>query len=566
MSEEKTIQEGKDPLFMQEMLTGIGDVEEGSLVDGVVVQVSGDYVFLDVKCKSEGKIPVSEFDVLPNVGDIVPVVLKTKENRWGEVVISKQEADVAKFWRDLRDAKKNHTAIHGKIAKVVKGGFEVDLGGGILAFLPTSQADVQKIEDPQTCIGVEGDFFVEKCEKSRDNRRNASIVVNRRRYLEQKTKENREKFFAETHEGDTVTGVVKSFTSFGAFVDLGGFDGLLHIHDMSWGHVTKPKDFVRKGQKIELCVIRLDPENQRINLSLKHFSEDPWVHFEENFHVDDIVRGKVTKLTDFGAFIELAEGIEGLAHISEFSWTERISKAEDMLKIGDEVDCMILGYDTSEGHVSLGIKQALPNPWDTIELTYPVGTKVHGSVTKLTNNGALLRLDDGIVAYLSAEDFSWTRKLKHLGSQVSVGDELDAVVLKIDIENKRIYVGVKQLVTDPWIQFEKDNPVGTKIEGEVVSITEFGIFVHARDGIEGLIGKQNLTAGGESFEDACVKYKVGDKVTVYVENVNSDKHKVGFSLNEIAPEEIQAATTTYYVSGKDEDDAYTLGDLIKEKK
>ena len=318
--------------LQEQYLKCLDDLEEGQLIDGTVVQITPEQVFIDVGYKSEGKIPVSEFTQLPKIGDIVSVVLVSKENRNGEVIVSKQKADAQKGWKNLRQAAKEKTPVEGVITKIVKGGFDVDLGG-VHAFLPISQSDNQKVDNPEKLLGLKALFYVERLYSDKK----VNVVVNRRKYLEETLSKNRDKFFEEVSIGDTVKGTVKSFTSFGAFIDLGGFDGLLHINDMSWGHVTRPKDFVKKGQEIEVKVVRLEPEEKRINLSLKHFTEDPWIHFEDKYHVNDIVTGKVTKLTDFGAFIELEEGIEGLAHVSEFSWTRKISKPSEVVKIGDEI-------------------------------------------------------------------------------------------------------------------------------------------------------------------------------------------------------------------------------------
>jgi small subunit ribosomal protein S1 len=360
---------------------------------------------------------------------------------------------------------------------------------------------------------------------------------------------------------------VKSFTSFGAFIDLGGFDGLLHINDMSWGHVTRPKDFVKKGQEITLKVIRLDPEEKRINLSLKHFSEDPWLHFEDKFHVNDVVTGTVTKLTEFGAFIELEEGIEGLAHISEFSWVKKINKPEDMVKIGDKVECMILGYDIQAGRVSLGLKQVTANPWEGLAAKYPVGTRLTSKIVKVTNAGAFVQLEEGIDGFLHVDDLSWTKKVKHPGSELSVDQELEVMVIELDTENHRIRLGVKQLSDDPWQNFAASNPPGTSIEGEVTSITDFGVFLKVAGGIEGLINKQNLTENrDELFEEAVKKYNVGDKIKVVVVEVSPEKQKASFSIKDYK-KKVQREEISRYMSSEEEknDGAYTLGDFLKNK-
>lgn len=559
-------EESKDSIQTQleESLNNFKQLEDGQLVDGTVIDVTNELVFLDIGYKSEGKIPVSEFaGNLPKIGDTVTVVLLKKDGRNGPEV-SKAKADAKQVWKVVRKAFDEKTPIDGTIEKSVKGGFDVLLGGDLHAFLPISQSDCQKVENPESLLGVKGKFYIERLYS--DNK--ANVVVNRRKYLEEQTSGARDKFFAETQIGDTVKGVVKTFTSFGSFIDLGGFDGLLHINDMSWGHVTRPKDFVKKGQEIELKVIRMDPEEKRINLSLKHFTEDPWVHFEEKYHVGDIVDGKVTKLTDFGAFIELEEGIEGLAHISEFSWTKKVNKASDVLKIGDEVKCAVLGYDIQAGRVSLGLKQAAENPWDSIAQKYPVGTKVHGKIVKITNSGAFVAIEDGIDGFLHGDDISWTKKVKHPGSELKLDQEVDAVVIESDPEAHRIKVGLKQLTEDPWQKFAEQYKPGSTLEGEITSITDFGVFVKTPVGIEGLINKSNLSEDRDTpFEEAVKEYKVGDKINVYVVDVKKDKEQVAFSIREFKKKQQRDEISQYMTSSsKDGDGAYTLGDALNAKK
>lgn len=553
---------GSDSIYTQleASINKMEPVENGSNVQGTVVQVTDDTVFVDVNCKSEGKIPVSEFaGELPKVGDVITVYLVNQFGKNGPEV-SKVKADEKRLWEEFKVAFDEKRPVDGTISSVTKGGYMVNLGGGISAFLPISQSDSQKVEKEEKLIGVKSKFYVERLYSN--GKRN--VVVNRRKYLEEQIDVNRDKFFNEVKIGDTVKGTVKSFTSFGAFIDLGGFDGLLHINDMSWGHVTRPKDFVKKGQEIELKVVKLDPEGKRINLSLKHFAEDPWVHFEEKYHVNDIVKGKVTKLTDFGAFIELEEGIEGLAHISEFSWTKKINKPSDMVKEGDEVECMILGYDIQAGRVSLGLKQVTDNPWDTIADKYPVGTKLKGKVVKITNSGAFVQLEEGIDAFLSGEDLSWTKRIKHPGSEIKVDQELDVVVTECDLENHRIRVGVKQLTDNPWKAFAAEYKVGDTFEGEVTSINDFGIFVKAPNGIEGLVNKANLSDDRDvPFEEAVKKYNVGDKVNVYVVSIDVDKERVAFSVKEYKKAQARAELSQYMSSSNDDDGAYTIGDSLK---
>ena len=548
---------------LEESLKGL-NIEDGQIVDGTVIQVADGYVFVDIGYRTEGRIPVQEFgSKIPNYGEKITVVFLRKDGRNGPE-ISYTKAQAKQLWKDFRKYFDEKLPIEGTIEKEVKGGFDVNLGGDIHAFLPISQSDSQKVENPSKLLGTVSKFYIERLYS--DNKQN--VVVNRRKYLEEIINAERDKFFAEKQIGDTVKGTVKSFTSFGAFIDLGGFDGLLHINDMSWGHVTRPKDFVKKGQEVELKVIRLEPNEKRINLSLKHFTEDPWVHFEDKYHVDDIVEGTVTKLTDFGAFIELEEGIEGLAHISEFSWTKKVNKASDMVKIGDKIKCMILGYDIPAGRVSLGLKQVTANPWDSISEKYPEGTKLSGKVVKLTNAGAFIQLEDGIDGFLHAEDISWTKKVKHAGSELKVDQDVEVVVLESDSENHRIRVGIKQLTDNPWKKFAEEYKPGSTLEGEITSITDFGVFVKAPDGIEGLVNKANLSDERDvPYEEAVKKYAVGDKLNVYVVDVSVEKEKVAFSVKEYKKAQARKEISQYMSSSENDDDgAYTLGDMLKSQK
>jgi small subunit ribosomal protein S1 len=547
--------------LQEEYLKTLEQLEEGQLVEGKVIQVTADQVFVDVGYKSEGKIPISEFSEIPGIGDVVPVILIAKENKYGEVIVSKQKADAKLFWKNLRQAFAERHPVEGIVEKQVKGGFDVNLGAGVHAFLPVSQSDVQKLDKPEKILNQKINVYVERLYS--DGKIN--IVVNRRKCMEEELERKRNNFFENTPIGTDVTGIVKSFTSFGAFIDLGGFDGLLHINDMSWGHVTRPKDFVKKGQEIKLKVIRIDRQEKRINLSLKHYTDDPWVHFEEKYHVNDIVKGKVTKLTDFGAFIELEEGIEGLAHISEFSWVKKIQKPQDLLKPGDIVECMILGYDLQAGRVSLGLKQVQDNPWETIEEKYPVGTRIQRKVVKVTNAGAFIGLEEGIDGFLHIDDMSWTRKAKGQ-SGLTVGQEIDVMVISIDTESRNIKLGVKQLSEDPWKNFCENYKSGSPVEGEVTSVTDFGVFLRVPGSIEGLIHKTNLVENrDEDPEEAIKKFKVGDKVKAIVLEIQSDKQKVAFSIRDYQKKIQREELSRYMAKEESSDSTYTLGAVLKSK-
>jgi len=548
--------------LQEEYLKSLEGLEEGDLVEGHVIQLTNDFVFVDIGYKSEGKIPIEEFSGnVPKVGDTVSVILVKKESRNGEIVLSKKKADEKVYWRQVSNAFKDHTPLDGTISKEIKGGFEVNLGQGLTGFLPASKADIQRVENGSDLIGVKSKFYLERLYSDRK----VNIVLNRRKYLEEAVEKNRDAFFANTQIGDTVKGVVKSFTSFGAFIDLGGFDGLLHINDMSWGHVTRPKDFVKKGQEIELKVIRMEPEERRINLSLKHFTADPWSTFEERYHVGDVVHGKVTKLTDYGAFIELEEGIEGLAHISEFSWVRKIRKPEEVLKVGDEVDCMILNYDLQAGKVSLGLKQVQDNPWDQVSEKYPVGMRLTRKVVKLTSAGAFVELEDGIDGFLHVDDLSWTKHIKNPATELKEGQEIEVMVIESDPEDRNIRVGVKQLSEDPWQSFAKAFHNGSTVDGVVSSVTDFGVFVKVQGDIEGLIKKQDLSEDkDEPYDDALKRFTAGMPVKALVVELNPERQKLGLSIKDLVRRE-QREEMSRFMQDDSSDAGYTLGDLLKEK-
>ena len=548
--------------LQEQYLKTMNHMEEGDLIEGQVVQVASDCVFVDVGAKSEGKIPLSEFTEPPKVGDIVTVVLMKKETRSGETYVSKSKADEKVHWRNIQNAHKNHETIEGVIEKEIKGGFEVSLGYSLRAFLPISKADVQRVEKGDYLLKVKSKFYIERLYSEK----RVNIVVNRREFLEQEIKVRRDAFFSTVQIGDSVKGEVKSFTSFGAFIDLGGFDGLLHINDMSWGHVTKPKDFVKKGQEIELKVIKIDPEEGRINLSLKHFTQDPWETFEERYHLDAVVNGTVTKLTDYGAFIELEDGIEGLAHISEFSWVKRVKRPDEMLKVGDGVECMILGYDLDQQKVSLGLRQVHENPWTTIDDRYPVGMRLTKKVVKITASGAFVELEDGIDGFLPAEELSWTKKVRNAGSEIQVGEDLEVMVIENQPNDHSIRLSVRRLSDDPWQAFSGTYRVGSVLEGTVSSITEFGVFVKVPGDIEGLVNKSNLSVNrDEDFEVAIKKYETGSPIRVVITELSPERQKLSLSVRDLERKQQQAEMSRFMDEGSS-NEGFTLGDLLKEKK
>ena len=553
--------ENMQSMMQEEYLKSLDGIEDGQLVTGTVVQVNNETVFVDVGYKSEGRLPLEEFDEAPAIGDPVTVLIVNKEGKGGQVIISKKKADVKARGEELRKAADDKTPVEGKFVKVINGGFEVDLGSDFSGFCPLSKADITRTENPESLIGVSDYFIIEKFHGGSK----LKSVVSRRDYLERKIKENKEKFFSTVKIGDVVEGVVKSFTSFGAFIDLGGFDGLLHLNDMSWGHVSRPRDFVKKGEKIQLRLIAIDPETKKINLSLKHMQQDPWTTFEDNFKVGDVVTAPVTKMTTFGAFIEIAPGIEGLAHISELSWTKRINNPKEVLNIGDVVQCKILGYDLDKKRVSLGVKQLMDNPWDSIAERYPVGMVLSRPVVKITNSGAFVNLEDGIDGFLHVDDVSWTKKVKNMSSFCKEGDVIEVTVTKVEPENRRIRLGVKQLENNPWQTLKQQYPKYSVITGTVSNVTDFGVFVKVLGEIEGLIPKFALVGPDEEYSDEVLKkFNVGDTVTAMVMDVIPQQQKLSLSIKEMKRRD-QQSEVAKYMSNSDDDDVVTFADLISSR-
>ena len=544
-------------------MKSLDSIEEGQMISGKVIQISEENVFVDVGYKSEGRIPIAEFPETPAIGDEVNVVLVRKEGREGSIIVSKEKADEKMFWKILRKAYSEREPIEGTISGIVKGGYEVALGYDVRAFLPLSKVDSVRVNDDEIekYVKLKSKFQVERLYSNGK----VNIVLSRRAWVEKENKKKKDEFFKTVKIGDEVQGVAKSFTSFGAFIDLGGFDGLLHLNDMSWGHVTSPKDVVEPDQKLSLKVIRIDKEENRINLSLKHFTEDPWSSFEERYKTDDTAKGKVTKLTNFGAFIELEEGIEGLAHISELSWVKRIRHPKEIVKVGDEVDVKILNYDVPAGKVSLGLKQVHPNPWDDLENRYPAGMRIKRTVKNLCSFGAFLELEEGIDGLLHLDDFSWTKRPNDPSEMIKADDEIEVMVIGIDKEARRIKLGLKQLSEDPWVSLQKAFPRGSTLEGSITSITDFGFFVRVQGDIEGLINKNNLFDPNTETEDEIrSRYGEGDSIKVAVTEVNAAKQRLSLSRRDFLRRQNKEELARYMHNERN-DETSSIGDLLKDK-
>ena len=547
--------------LQEQYITRLDQVEEGQLITGHVIEVGPETVFVDVGLKSEGRIPLDEFDKPPHVKDEVNVVLLRKEGRHGEVVVSKRKADEQVVWRALKESDETGEPVPGRVTRKIKGGYEVDLGAALRAFVPFSKVDVMRVRDEDAYIGLETRFFVEQLY----NRGKVNIVLNRKSWLEREARKKRDQFYESAAVGDVYRGTVKTFTSFGAFVDLGGFDGLLHVNDMRWGHVASPKDAVVIGEEVDVKVIRIDRDSQKVNLSLKHFTPDPWTTFEERYTVDDVVTGKVSKITDFGAFIEIEPGIEGLLHISDMSWVKKIGHPREVLGGGDEVQVKILDYDLERGKLSLGLKHVLPNPWDTVEERFPPGKVVKGTVRNITSYGAFVQLEEGIDGLLHVEDMSWTKKVRNPGSVVNSGEEIEVAVVDLDKKARRIRLGLKQLSDDPWAALARAFKRGSVIEGEVSSKTDFGVFLRVQGGIEGLIANNQLAEpSAGAIDKVRDEISVGDQLKAVVTEVSADKQRLSLSLRELQRRE-ERQELVKYIHDDEEPDRVSLGEFLRDR-
>ncbi|MGB3975073.1 MAG: 30S ribosomal protein S1 [bacterium] len=500
---------------------------EGQVVQGKVLQINEKEVLIDVGYKSEGAIPIEEFrnniDAgTLKVGGFVDVYLDKTEDFEGQVVLSKEKADKIKIWDEISDHFENKEVIEGRVIDRIKGGLTVDIG--VRAFLPGSQIDIRPVRDPERLIGQTLRMRVIKLNKRRGN-----IVLSRRVILEDERRNLKEKTLNSLEENAIVEGQVKNITEYGAFIDLGGIDGLLHITDMSWGRINHPNELISVGQKIKVKILKFDPETERVSLGLKQTTEDPWVKVSERYQIGTRVEGKVISLTDYGAFIELEEGVEGLVHVSEMSWTKRVRHPSKILNIDDTIEAVVLDLDQENKRISLGIKQCETNPWDLVKIKYPIGSRVVGKIRNLTNFGAFIELEEGIDGLIHISDMSWTRRINHPNELVKKGDELEAVVLDIDVENERLSLGLKQLSENPWKEAENRLFIGNNVKGKIVRITDFGVFVELEGGgIEGLVHISEL--GKDKEESIESAYKVGDELIMKIIKVDVEERRISLSV------------------------------------
>ncbi|MBP1711915.1 MAG: ribosomal protein [Deltaproteobacteria bacterium] len=534
------------------------EVQEGEVIKGTVIHIGPEFVTVDIGFKSEGQVALREFNnregvPVVSIGDVIDVLVERKESEVGMVTLSKEKADKFKFWEEISRAWNEDQVIEGKIVSRIKGGLTVDIG--IAAFLPGSQVDIRPIRNLEKLIGTTHKFKIIKL-----NRRRGNVVLSRRILLEKERESLRGKTMETLAEGQIVEGVVKNITDYGAFIDLGGIDGLMHITDMSWGRINHPADVLKVGEKIKVKVLQFDRENQRLSLGLKQTLADPWEKAGEKYAVGARVKGKVTSITDYGSFVQLEEGVEGLVHVSEMSWTKKVRHPSKILSVGDEVEVMVLEVDLEHKRISLGLKQTSANPWDTIGERYPVGTKIQGRIKNITEFGIFIGIDEGIDGLVHISDMSWTQHLKHPSELFKKGQEVQAIVLNIDKENQRFSLGMKQLNRNPWDEIHHRYRVGQMVKGKITNITKFGAFVELEAGIEGLVHISELSH--KRVDKASEVVNAGDEIQAVVINVDPKKHKIGLSLKDLT--RYQGAAARKEAPPAFEDDTSDFGRMLKE--
>ena len=504
------------------------NLEEGTITEGRVVALTKDKVIVDIGYKSEGMIPGDQFssEELHNlkIGDRLQVYIEECEDADGNLILSKEKADKMKIWEELEKLYKEEKSIEGKIVSRIKGGMMVDIG--VKAFLPGSQIDLHPVRDLD---GLVGKTFPLKIIKI--NHRRGNVVVSRRVLLEETRDKKRQTTLANLKEGQLIQGTVKNITDYGSFIDLGGIDGLLHITDMSWGRVGHPSELFTVGDKVEVTVLKYDRETGRISLGLKQKSADPWTNVAGKYPIGTRVRGRVVSLTDYGAFVELEPGVEGLVHVSEMSWTHEVRHPSRVVAVGDQVEAAVLNVDPASRKISLGMKQTAPNPWDMIEGKYPIGTRIEGKVKSLTDFGAFVGLEEGIDGLIHISDMSWTKHIKHPSELFKKGQKVEAVVLRIDKEKERLSLGYKQLARDPWDEaIPSRYHIGDSVTGKVSKVADFGIFIELDGGVEGLIHVSE--SGLEPPAKLEEKFKLQDDVTAKIIKVDREERKIALSLRD----------------------------------
>ncbi len=540
--------------------TDFGDLEEGTIVKGEIVRIDNENVLVDVNFKSEGQIPTSEFldaegNFIAKVGDKIDVYVVGKNEQEGTITLSFERAKRMQLFDQLEDFQEKNHIVTGKVLKRIKGGYTVDLFG-VEAFLPGSHVDLRPVPDMDALINQEYEFRVLKI-----NRRRSNVIVSRRVLLEEDRDTKRQDLLQTIEEGQIVLGKVKNITEYGVFIDLGGLDGLLHITDISWKRIRHPREVVSLGQELELKVLAFDKEHQKVSLGLKQLIEDPWKDITERFPEGMHYQGKVTNVVDYGVFIELDSGVEGLVHISEMSWTRKLRHPSQMVHQGDEIEVVILSVDQDKRRISLGMKQVKPNPWELVGERYPEGTVLEGAIKNVTEFGVFIGIEDGIDGLIHVSDISWTKKIRHPKELFKVGDTVQAKVLMVDQENEKFTLGIKQLSEDPWSSAPAAYPVGGIVKGIITNITEFGVFVEVEEGIEGLIHVSELST--KKIKSPSEVFKEGEEIQAKIIHVSAEERRLGLSIKQLQEDESRNKARDYSRTGPDA--GQNLGDLLKIK-
>jgi small subunit ribosomal protein S1 len=540
------------------------EVKEGDIVRGTVIALAKDYAIIDIGYKSEGQVPLDEFRgpdgvIAVKPGDQVDVLLEDRENESGMCVLSKEKADRLKVWDEISAACERDELIEGTITQRVKGGLSVTIRGGVKAFLPGSQVDLRPVRNLDAFIGQNHKFKVIKFNKKRGN-----IVLSRRVLLEKERAALKESTLERLKEGQVVEGIVKNLTEYGAFIDLGGIDGLLHITDMSWGRVNHPSELFQVGDHVRVKVLKFNPETERVSLGLKQISEDPWSKAAEKYVPGTVVRGKVVSLKDYGAFIELEEGIEGLVHISEMSWTRRVKHPSKVVAVGDVVEAVVLDVDVAQNRISLGMKQLEANPYEQLTSKYPIGTVVKGKVRNIADFGVFVEIEEGIDGLVHISDMSWTQRVKHPSELYQKGDEVEAVLQAIDTddgEKPKISLSIKHMVADPWERIPYDYPIGKIVDAKILKVMDFGAFVEIEKGVEGLVHVSEISE--ERVEDPRSVLTEGQETKVQIISLDQGERKIGLSIKGAVRAQEMADAQGYTVGSNT--GGATLGDVMRGK-
>ena len=535
-------------------VVAVGDVAMGTIIGTV-----DDYLLVDVGDKAESYIAKSEFRLEDGeelkIGDVFEVFVERRKEEGG-LLLSREKAIAIKVWEKIAEIQEADETISGKIESRVKGGMSVDIG--VPAFLPYSQIDLRPVKDLDALIGSSMDFKILKFNKKRNN-----VVISRRAILEEERNKLREEMRSKLEEGQIIKGAITNITDYGLFIDMGGMDGLCHITDLSWGRVSHPAKLYKVGEELEVKVLKYDREHDRVSLGVKQLRDDPWATVTERYPVNEMTKGKVVSITDYGVFVELEEGVEGLIHVSEMTWSKKPRHPSKMVSVGDEVEIMVLNIETETKRISLGMKQLQPNPWDLVTDNYPVGSVIEGKIKNITDFGVFIGIEEGIDGLIHVSDLSWTERIKHPSEKYAKGETIQAVVLKIDKENERFSLGIKQLVPDPWQAAYNNYPSGTVVEGEITNVTDFGVFVKLEEGIEGLVHVSELSK--DKVKTPVGMYQVGDTLKAIVINVSAKDRKIGLSVKTLEGDDEEVAVEKFKKAEKvaSETAPSTFGDLLK---